>query len=187
MRTTRHNPVDRYPAALRTLHWVRAVLVLGLLWAGWYMTGMPDDVNAKFVLFYPWHKTFGLLALLVVLVQIGIRLATPNLPEPPATLARYEQVLSKVVHRATYALLVIVPLMGYAMSSVFTQSDGVLFFGLHVPELLPKNDDGFVVFNWLHKVLAYTLLGLIVLHVVGALKHRFFEADPRGDVLRRML
>jgi cytochrome b561 len=44
-----------------------------------------------------------------------------------------------------------------------------------------------VVFQWLHKVLAYTLLGLILVHVAGALKHRFYDRDPRNDVLRRML
>jgi len=28
---------------------------------------------------------------------------------------------------------------------------------------------------------------LIVLHIAGALKHRFYDKDPRNDVLRRML
>ena len=187
MNQTNQESVDRYPASLRVLHWARAILILGLLWAGWYMTGLDDEVPSKYELYYPWHKSFGLLAFLVVLVQLTIRLRTPRLPEPPQTLARYEQVLSKLVHRATYALLVSVPLMGYSMSSTFTMSDGVFFFGVNLPELLPKDDDWFAVFTWLHKVLAYTLLGLIVLHVVGAIKHRLFDQDPRSDVLHRML
>lgn len=178
--------IDRYPASLRILHWLRAVLILGLLWAGWHMTGMDDEAPAKFELYYPWHKTFGVLAFLTVLAQIAIRWRTPRLPEPPKSLAGYEQALSKLVHGAIYALLVLVPLMGYSMSSTFTMSDGVPFFGIELPELLPKNDDWFVVFQWLHKTLAYTLLGLIVLHIAGALKHRFFDRDPRSDVLRRM-
>lgn len=177
---------ERYPASLRALHWMRAILVLGLLWAGWYMTGLPEDVSAAYDFYYPWHKTFGLLALPIVLLQMLIRVRTPQLPEPPAALPRHERVLSTFVHRATYVLLVLVPLLGYAMSSSFTESDGVLFFGLHVPELLPKNDDAFRIFQWLHKVLAYSLLGLIVLHVAGALKHRFLDADRRADVLPRM-
>ena len=36
--------IDWYPTALRVLHWVRAVLVLGLLWAGWHITGLNDEV-----------------------------------------------------------------------------------------------------------------------------------------------
>jgi cytochrome b561 len=179
--------IDRYPTSLRLLHWVRAVLVVGLLWAGWHMTGMNDEVASKFELYYPWHKSFGVLAFLLVLTQIAVRLRTPNIPQPLQTLERYEQVLSRLTQRAMYALLVIVPLMGYSMSSTFTMSDGVFFFGVNLPELLPKNDDWFVVFQWLHKTLAYTLLVLIVLHIAGALKHRFYDKDPRNDVLRRML
>ena len=95
--------------------------------------------------------------------------------------------MSRLAQRVMYALLVIVPLMGYSMSSTYTMSDGVFFFGINLPELLAKNDDWFVVFQWLHKVLAYTLLGLILLHIAGALKHRFYDKDPRSDVLRRML
>lgn len=179
--------IDRYPTSLRVLHWVRAVLVIGMLWVGWHMTGLNDEVASKYELYYPWHKSFGVLAFLVVLAQIAVRLNTPTLPQPLTTLARHEQVLSRLTQRAMYVLLVVVPLMGYSMSSTYTMSDGVFFFGVNLPELLAKNDDWFVVFQWLHKVLAYTLLGLIVLHILGALKHRFYDKDQHNDVLRRML
>lgn len=178
-------PIDKYPPSLRVLHWLRAVLVLGLIAAGWTMTSLEDETAEKFGQLYPLHKSFGLLVLLIVLVQLGIR-AMSTLPGP-AELPKHERVLSHVVHVAIYALLLIVPLMGYAMSSSFTHSDGVTLFGLHVPELLPKNDAAFRVFQVLHKVLAYTLLGLIALHVAGALKHRFFDKNPGSDVLPRML
>ncbi|WP_028693838.1 cytochrome b [Pseudomonas cremoricolorata] len=179
--------IDRYPTSLRVLHWTRAVLILGLLWAGWHMTGMDDEIPSKFELYYPWHKSFGVLAFLLVLTQIAVRLRTPHIPRPLQTLAPFERSLSSLVQRAMYVLLVVVPLMGYSMSSTFTMSDGVFFFGVDLPELLPKNDDWFVVFQWLHKVLAYSLLALITLHVAGALKHRFLDRDPSKDVLRRML
>ena len=128
-----------------------------------------------------------MLTFLVVLVQIALRLHSPRLPQPPGTLAKHERFVSRLAQRVMYALLVIVPLMGYSMSSTYTMSDGVFFFGVNLPELLPKNDDWFVVFQLLHKVCAYTLLALIVLHIAGALKHRFYDKDPRNDVLRRTL
>jgi cytochrome b561 len=62
----------------------------------------------------------------------------------------------------------------------------VFFFGVNLPELLPKNDAQFAVFQALHRYLAYTLLALVVLHVLGALKHRFLETDRSNDVLSRM-
>ncbi|QKR99600.1 cytochrome b [Sphingomonas sp. CL5.1] len=185
MSDTEDGRIERYPPALRLLHWVRALLVLGLIAAGWTMTRMSDAQVARYGDLYPWHKSFGLLVLMIVLVQLAIR-ARARLPEPPAALPRHEAMLSRVVHRTMYALLVVVPVMGYSMSSTYTHSDGVPFFGLPVPELLPKNDHWFAVFQWLHRVLAYTLLGLVALHVGGALKHRFLDRDRRADVLPRM-
>ncbi|SEI18435.1 cytochrome b561 [Pseudomonas asplenii] len=187
MNSTNQKTIDRYPTSLRLLHWARAVLIAGLLWVGWHMTGLNDEVASKYTLYYPWHKSFGVLTFLLVLAQITLRWRTPVLPKPPLTLAAHERFFSRLVQRAMYVLIVIVPLMGYSMSSTYTLSDGVFFFGVNLPELLAKNDDWFVVFQWLHKVCAYTLLVLILVHITGALKHRFFDKDPRNDVLRRML
>src|SRR5205814_9327745 len=71
-----------------------------------------------------------------------------------------------------YVLMFVVPIMGYAMSSSFTQSDGVYFFGVNLPELLPKNDARFELFDRIHAILAYTLLGLVALHVAGAIDRK---------------
>lgn len=180
-----HPTIDKYPAALRILHWVRALLVLGLIAAGWTMTVLDDAIAAKVSLLYPWHKSFGVLVLLIVLAQLAIR-AMSRLPGPAPLPAR-ERLLSQAVHVAMYALLLIVPLMGYAMSSSYTDSDGVFFFGIYLPELLPKNDDQFRLFQFLHKTLAYSLLALIILHVAGALKHRYFDKDRRADVFPRIV
>jgi len=177
--------VDKYPAALRILHWVRAALILGLIAAGFTMTVLSDDATSKFALLYPWHKSFGVLVWLIVLAQLVIR-AISRLPGP-APLPAHERILSQAVHVLIYALLLIVPLMGYAMSSSYAESDGVFFFGIDLPELLPKNEQAFKLFQWLHKTLAYSLLALIALHVAGALKHRFFDKDRRTDVLPRMI
>lgn len=178
--------VQRYPLSLRILHWIRAVLILGLIALGYVMTSMPEDATITYTLLYPTHKQFGVLVFLIALVQLAIR-SRSNLPALPPGLARWEVVLSKTVHHAMLVLIVVVPLMGYAMSSSFTQSDGVPFFFTELPELLPKNDKAFEVFDALHKWLAYTLLVLVVLHVAGVLKHRFFDKGGDTDVLPRML
>lgn len=178
--------VVRYPLSLRLLHWTRALLVVGMLAAGWVMTRLGDAVPVKYDTLYPMHKSFGLLVFCLVVVQIAIRLRTV-LPPPAAAVALWEARLSKLVHAAMYVLLVAVPLMGYAMSSSYSHSDGVTFFGVPVAELLPKDDARFAVFQWLHRVLAYTLLVLIGLHVAGVVKHRYFDTRPGSDVLPRML
>ncbi len=171
----------RYPLSLRLLHWIRAALVLGMISAGWLMTNLADAVPWKYGTLYPTHKSFGLLILGLVVIQITIRSSTV-LP-PPSNIDAWEARLSKLVHGAMYLLLVAVPLMGYAMSSSYSQSDGVTFFGLPVPELLPKDDARFVIFQSLHRILAYTLLAMVGLHVAGVVKHRYFDKRPGSDVL----
>lgn len=187
MDTTTSLRSDRYPASMRWLHWLRAAVVIGNLGVGLLMVRLPDELALKFDTLYPNHKQFGLLALVLVLVQLMLR-ARHHVPESPASLKPWERALSTFAHRALYVLLIVVPLMGYSMSSTFTQSDGVPFFFFgQLPELLPKNDRWFEVFQLLHRILAYALLALVLLHVAGALKHRFVDRNEDADVLRRML
>ncbi len=175
----------KYPLAMRILHWTMALIILGMIWAGWTMVSLDDQVPAKFAVFYPWHKSFGMLILILVVVRLATRLRALT-PPLPGGLAPWEARMAKICHVSLYVLMILVPCMGYAMSSSFTQSDGVFFFGVNLPELLPKNDARFEVFQALHRYLAYTLLTLVVLHVAGALKHRFLDKDRGNDVLSRM-
>ncbi|GLU31940.1 cytochrome b/b6 domain-containing protein [Trinickia caryophylli] len=177
---------DKYPFVVRLLHWLRAILIGAQLWTGWHMVRLGDNVATKYDWYYPTHKEFGVLTLLVVLTQLAIRARTAPL-SLPSGLPAWEKKSAKTAHRLLYLLAIVVPLMGYSMSSTYTQSDGVPFFIGQLPELLPKNDNWFAVFQWLHRTLAYTLLALIVLHIAGALRHRLFDPDRRNDVLRRIL
>jgi cytochrome b561 len=184
-------PLVKYPVSMRILHWLRAIIILGLIWSGWYMTGLPEQTTPMetFNLFYNNHKQFGVLVWLLAIVHLTIRWRNRRiLPESPERLAGWEKTLSHLTHRLIILLTLLVPLLGYSMSASFTQSDGVPFFFFgHVPEILPKNDDAFAVFNALHEYGAYVLLGLIVLHVAGALKHRLLDHGGETDVLPRML
>lgn len=186
MGTSMSSRHERYSLPMRLLHWLRAVLILGLIAVGWIMVSLADEVPSKYEVLYPTHKEFGVLLFLVAVVHMIIR-ANSTLPKPAPGLAPWEVFLSRNIQRIIIALTLIVPLLGYSMSSSYTQSDGVPFFFTMLPELLPKNDGNFEIFQWLHKILAFTLLGLVAVHVLGALKHRLIDRDPDKDALRRML
>lgn len=181
--------MTKYPLSMRVLHWLRAVIILGLIWSGWYMTSLPEDTPAAtFDLFYPNHKQFGVLVWLLALVHLAIRWSNrARLPHEPEALKPWEKTLSHAVHRLIMLLTVLIPLLGYSMSASFTQSDGVPFFFFELPELLPKNDNAFEVFQALHKYSAYALLTLVALHAAGAIKHRVLDKGGETDVLPRML
>jgi cytochrome b561 len=179
----------KYPLSMRVLHWLRAAIILGLIWSGWYMTSLPESTPmATFDLFYPNHKQFGVLVWLLAVVHLAIRWSNrARLPHEPEGLKPWEKTLSHAVHRLIMALTLLIPLLGYSMSASFTQSDGVPFFFFgEVPEILPKNDNAFAVFQALHKYAAYTLLTLVLLHAAGAIKHRLQDRNGETDVLPRM-
>lgn len=182
-----HEPKPRrYSLPMRVLHWARALLILSLVPLGWYMTSLPDEAPIKFDTLYPTHKELGVLTFLLVCTALLIRTRS-RVPDLPSGLARWEKMAAHFTHIMLYSLAIIVPLIGYARSSTFTQSDGVPFFFFMIPEVLPKNDHVSEILSELHEILAFTLLGVAILHILGALKHRFFDRGRDTDVLSRML
>jgi cytochrome b561 len=174
----------KYSRSMRILHWVMAVIIIGMIGLGITIMSLPDNDPMGDVLLW-WHKSFGMLVLLLVGARLLIRFRSV-IPALPRGISQLEARAAHAAHVAMYALMLLVPLTGYAMSSVFTQSDGVFFFGILLPELLPKNDAWFPVLEEAHHFLAFTLLGLVVLHAAGALKHRFLDRGREEDVLSRM-
>jgi len=177
---------DKYPASMRALHWLMALLILGQIFGGWFMTPYDEAREPLVGQLYWWHKSFGLLAFLLIFVRLSNRLRYVP-PELPDGLPDFDRKLAHFAHWALYALIVMLPITGYTLSSTFEYSDGITFFGIHVPELFPKNKSVYEAADLLHAVLAYTLLAVIVLHLAGVIKHRYFDKNPDNDVLQRML
>ncbi len=174
----------KYPASIRAIHWLSALLITGLLTLGIYMTPFQVDNMAFSEELYFWHKSFGVLAFLIVLLRL-INRRRHNLPELPQTMPKHEKLAAKIAHKSLYALLIIVPILGYVQSCTYEFSSGVHFFGILLPELFEDNKSVFETVNLLHKAASYTLIVLIFAHVAGALKHRFF--DKENDVLNRII
>ncbi|MDW6093770.1 cytochrome b [Vibrio rhizosphaerae] len=174
----------KYSKSIRTIHWLSATIVIGLLALGIYMTPY-DEANAAFAdNLYFWHKSFGVLFFIIVLVRIFVRRRS-KLPPLPDGISKTERVIVNLAHKLFYILMVAIPLLGYIQSSSYEYSDGVHFFFFDLPELLPKNQAVYEVANTLHKWLSFVLIGLITLHILGALRHRLF--DRKNDVLKRIL
>ena len=105
-------------------------------------------------------------------------------PKPLETLKKWEKLLSHATHMLLYVFMVAVPFSGYLMSNSYGYP--AVFFGLELPFLVEKNYEIGKIFSQTHTISAFLLLGLVVIHVLGALKHRFLD-DKENDVLKRML
>jgi cytochrome b561 len=151
-----------------------------MLGLGLYMADLPKG---------PWkgelfdlHKSFGILVLMLGAVRIGWRLGNPW-PGPVDTVPPWQRKLARVLHLLLLAMMLALPLSGWAMSSAGDHP--VSFFGLFtLPPLLAVDKDLGKSLSEVHEVLAWTLLALLVLHVGAALRHHFIARDA---TLRRML
>ena len=174
------NTSNRYGCLSIGLHWVIALLVIGLLTLGLYMTS--QKMSPDIMRLYGLHKSFGITVLALVALRLSWRVYN-HAPDLPVTMNRLERVLAKSTHWLFYVLLLGMPLSGWAMSSA--GSHPVSFFGwFTLPGLLAPNKPLGHQFGEAHEIIGWTLIVLISLHVLAALYHHFIKKD---DILRRML
>lgn len=70
------NTSNRYGFIAKVFHWIMALLIIGLLCLGLYMTGL--QIGIQKLKYYGWHKELGILALWLVVLRIGWRLRVPT-------------------------------------------------------------------------------------------------------------
>ena len=168
---------------MRAMHWLVSITILGLIACGWYMTSLDDSASYKYDI-YHWHKSFGVLVLFLLFARILIRWAS-RVPPLPEGMPTHEKLLARLVHWLLYLMMFLVPATGYLMSGA-APGRTVPFFNWTMPDLVEKNKEWAGLLHDIHIVIPYVLLGIVVLHILGALKHRFFD-KPENDVLKRML
>jgi cytochrome b561 len=172
------NNESRFGLIAIILHWVMALIMIGMLTVGLYMAGLPNS-DQKFKLF-GLHKSFGIVVLSLAALRLFWRLIniTPTLSSP-----WWERLAAHAMHLALYGFMFAMPLSGWLMSS----SGGypVSFFGLfELPQIIAANEEWNKFFQEAHEYLGYALIAAIVLHTAAALKHHFIDKD---NILRRMI
>ena len=169
------------------LHWVIALLIisnviLALLMDGLLDSADPSDKGLGRTI-VGIHKSIGLTVLMLSLVRLAWRLKH-GFPRLPEHMARWEVLLARGNHVVFYAMMILVPLAGWTMSSAGPRP--LEYFGLFDWPKLPVARGSMLAetAHEAHIILAFTTVGLVVLHVAGALKHQFLDRD---EILARML
>lgn len=173
------NTSNRYGWVITYLHWVMALIIIGLLVLGLYMVGLP--VSLQKLKFFGWHKEFGLLILFLVIFRFAWRMfnITPLLP---SDMPRWQKVAAHLLHYSFYGFMVAMPVTGWMMSSA--AGAPVSFFGLFVlPDLVQANPSLETTLVIVHKYLGYALMAAIAGHVMATIYHYWAFKD---NILRRI-
>jgi cytochrome b561/polyisoprenoid-binding protein YceI len=175
------NSISRYTAVAIALHWAIATLIGFMIWLGWNM----EDNEAR----YQLHKSIGITILILTVARVGWRVLNPP-PALPSDMKALEKQASHYVHLGLYALMFLMPLLGWALVSTSKfQVPTVLFGTISWPDLpflsgFRGNKPVHEAIKFLHSKGAWVIIGLLALHVAGALKHEFSSEE---GVLKRMI
>ncbi len=170
----------RYSAGAMAFHWIIAVLVI----LNWYLADLAHETKgAAAGELFGYHKAIGISILALTVLRIVWRLSHP-LPRLPQNYAGWERALARATHAIFYVLLIALPLGAWIANSL--GGKGVDMFGLFTIPPLPvgnNGDLGHEIFE-LHATGGQILMLLVILHVLGALKHTFFDRD--GGIFRML-
>jgi cytochrome b561 len=180
---------DRYTRTAVVLHWVIAALMaIGVL-LGLTADALPEDWIRPAI---DLHKSLGLTVLGLVLARILWRLSHPAPPLPRAY-TRLERIAANSVHLLLYGLMLLLPISGWLHDSAFKDAAAhpLTLFGIipwfriaavqNLPAV-PKEVLHGQLYT-LHALASYALYALVALHILGALKHQFYDRDAE---LQRM-
>ena len=177
---TRSPDTPHYTATAKGLHWLMAVMIFGLLALGFYMTDLP--LSPQKLQYYAWHKWAGVSVFALVWVRLAWRITH----RPPALSDHLSPIMQWAAHGGhflLYALMLVIPLSGWLMSSA--KGVPTVWFGvLPLPDLVGKDKELGQNLAELHEALNVGLLLLISGHVAAALWHHLAHRD---HTLRRML
>lgn len=180
------NTATRFGTVARALHWLTALLILTAIPLGLYAQSLPYDTSEALAVkaqVFSLHKTLGVAVFFVALARILWAL-TQDRPVPLHPERRAETAVADLVHWTLYISLLAVPLSGWVHHAATTGFAPILWpFGQGLP-LVPQSAMVEHVAATMHWLFGKVLIGAILCHVAGALKHHLLDRDA---TLRRMV
>lgn len=167
--------MGKYSKTAILLHWLIAILIVTNI----VLVNMSEDLpRAARAAYMNPHKAIGIsiltLSVLRLLWRVGHR--PPSLPE---SLPGWQAKLGRFVHVLFYFLIIAVPLTGWLMVAAREGAPPVDVFGLFSVDLPVADSKALSSFGHEgHEILTKPLVVLIILHILGALKHQFIDKLP---------
>ena len=161
---------NRYGTVAVAIHWLSALLVLGLLISGLTAAGMADQAAKVSILRI--HAVVGSTVLVLTLARVAWWLFADRRPTDPAGMPRLQGRAAHAVHLLFYVALIGMAASGIGML-ILSGAASILFGGAPgpLPDFLqypPRIAHGFG---------AFFLVALIVAHLAAALYHQFVMRD----------
>ena len=161
------------------LHWLMALGLFGIFGLGLYMV--------ELTYYDPWyrgsldlHKSIGFTLLLVWIVRIAWRWFNTS---PAISGSPIEKKAAHLVHLLLYVVMLALMVTGYLISTA--DGRGIEVFGLfEVPAMSISFENQEDIAGDIHWLLAWSLILMVALHAMAAIKHHVINKD---DTLLKMI
>jgi cytochrome b561 len=163
---------ERFPSVSRLLHWLMAAMIVAMLFIG---VGMAASLSPRYELLVSIHRPLGIAIFVLCLVRIVNRFINPP-PALPDTVPSLQRFVAKASHVLLYALMFIMPLVGWGMLSA-ARYPIVLHGPLRLPPILPHDLTLYAWLRDLHTGLAYLFFATFLAHFGAALFHGLIRRD----------
>jgi len=171
-------PHTQFALLSRILHWLMALMLLGMLFIGVAMVSSLSDYHRLVAI----HRPLG-IAILVLAFARALNRRFTELPPFPETMSSLERRVASASEKLLYALMFALPLVGWSMLSAGGYPI-VMCGSFHLPPILPASPMVYAALRKAHTVLAYTLFITFLGHLSAILFHTLIVRD---GILRRML
>lgn len=161
----------------RIFHWGVAAALFGMIAFGLWLTTLPSGpVKTSWV---QTHKSFGMLTATLLLLRLSWRMRE-GWPYRPAG-SPLEDKLARGTQTALLLLTLLMPVTGILASITYARPIAVFGFPV-IPKLLEEKHEAWNAFaGTAHAYIAYAIIGLVTLHILGALRHHFVLGDATLD------
>lgn len=124
-----------YTGTAKALHWLIVALLIVQFILAWTMPEIRRDTPVTTLI--DLHFSFGVSILAVAVIRLLLRVVR-GVPVPEAGIPGWQETSSQIVHWLLYALLLIVPLLGWINADFRGMPVGLFGFEMpHAAELRP--------------------------------------------------
>jgi cytochrome b561 len=164
--------LQQFTPLQRCLHWVMAICIIAMLFIG---VDMVSTIMPKYLTLIAFHRSLGIVILVLVLIRLVVRLRS-GAPPLPSDLPPVMKLAAELSHYALYGLMIVMPLLGWAMLSA-AEYPVVVFGGLHLPPIAPQSESLHTLLWTAHHYLAFAFFAVILMHLAAALFHAWVRRD----------
>lgn len=174
------NTPTNYGIISKSVHWLVALTVCCLFGLGLWMVDLTY-YDSWYRTAPMWHKSVGVLLMLVMVFRV-LWLVITGKPEALVSHSRLEVLMARAAHWLLVLLIFAIGVSGYLIST----ADGrelEVFDWFSLPSLGAWIENQEDVAGEVHEILAFSLIGLALLHGLAAIKHHYIDKD---STLKRM-